>query len=271
MNGFYAQIVQATIALVTSMGPVFLAAGIAEFRAIVVILFIWEGFKIAFLLEPATKLATLLVYVAIVYSALVYYSAPFPGVGRNLTQVITDGGANMAQTIDTTMEEKVGAAVATTMGNVTGSSWDVVLNPMAAIRYYAILFATSAIQIAMLGVISIGFVVIGILALIGPILIPFALVPGLDWLATGWFRCLIQYSLYPVVGNAFVLIYGTVWLNYFSQFNSQMDSQTIASLFIQIIILSLAGVYGIFKIPRIVSEMCSGSSGSGISSFGWWK
>lgn len=219
---------------------------------------------VAFRQQPAERLMTLLIYISLTYGTLVFY--------QQFTQAITSGGADMAQQIDTSIEEQVGSAIANLTGNMSASSWNIVTNPAASIRYYLILLALAAVQVAMLGIIAFGFVAIGALVLIGPVMIPFILIPGLDFIATGWFRCLVQYSFYPVIGNAFVYVYAMVWLNYFQQFNGPMDAATIARLILQIIVLSIAGVFGILKIPSFVSQIFSGSSGlSAMPGIGWWR
>lgn len=272
MAGFYAQVTQATVDLVTSHAPIFLQDGMSEFRPIAISLLVWQGFKVAFNHEPANRIASLLVAIAMTYAALVYYNAPFPGVGRSLTKIITDGGADLAQQIDTSTEEDVGRAVSDLSGDMPASSWNIVANAAAETRYFIIVLAMSAMQFIMLGIIAFAFVAIGVLVMIGPILIPFFLVPGLDWLALGWFRSLIQYSFFPVIGNAFISVFGNVWMNFFAQFRGDMDPQKVASLMTQIIILSMAGIYGILKVPQLVAGIFSGSSGiSAMPGFGWWR
>lgn len=248
-----------------------MSVGLAEFRIIVVILFIIEGAKVALSHQPANRLANLLVSVAVVYALLTYYVAPAPW-GRNLVQTVTDAGTALAQNIDTSIDQQVATAVSNVYGNISGSVWDIVTNAAQATRYFVIVFALCAIQVAILFVISFGFIAVGVLALIGPVLIPWMLVPQMDWLFWGWFKSLLQYAAYPVIGNAFVYIIGTVWINFMNGINGPMDSTTIASLVTQIVVISFAGVLGILKVPALVSGIFNGSSG--ISSFngvGWWK
>jgi len=270
--GFFAQVTDATVTLVTRFGPVFNSIGIGMFKGIAVSLVVWEGFKVAFHVEPPGRIAGLLVSLAITYSALVYYSAPFPGVGKNLHQIVTDAGVEIAQQIDTASEQQLGELIANVQGSMSGSAWQMVVNTPQALETFIIAMALSAVQIVMLAIIAFGFVAVGVIVLLGPIMIPFLPVPYLDWLATGWFRALIQYSFYPVVGNAFVFVYGTVWINYFAQYSGPMDSQRIAGLFVQLIVISMAGVFGILKVPQLVSHIFSGSSGIGaFPGFGWWR
>src|SRR5437899_428798 len=44
-------------------------------------------------------------------------------------------------------------------------------------------------------------------ALLGPIFVPFFIVPKLDFLFWSWFKAFIQYSFIPVVAFAFLMIF----------------------------------------------------------------
>jgi type IV secretory pathway VirB6-like protein len=263
--GYFAMATQATTQLVASYGGTFLADGVAMFRSIAVVRVVWEGFKIGFRSQPANKLAELLVGIAITYCALVYYNAPFPGVGKGLTEIVTSAGADLAQTIDSANENNIGTALANAMGQSSGSSWGTLINGAAMVRYFVLEAVLSVMQAAILGVIAAGFIIAGIMVLVGPIFIPFLIVPHFEHFALNWFRCLVQYSFYPVVGNAVVFVSAQIWLNYFSQFTFPMDSQTLAAALTVIVTTAFGGVYVIFKVPLVVSHLFSGSSGLG----GW--
>lgn len=263
--GFFAQVTQAVTNAVTSYEPVFLSQGVSVFRYIADIRIFWEGFKIAFPSAGPSKLAESLVLISITYAALTFYSAPFPGTSKGLTKTITDAGLTLAQQIDTASEQNVGVALANAMGENSGSAWDAVTNGAAFVRYWILEAVVIVMQAAILAVIAVGFIFVGVCVLTGPIFIPFLLIPGLEWLATGWFRCFIQYSFYPVIGNAVVFIIAQVWMNYMSQYSFPMDTQTIAAALTGFATMAIASVYMILKVPAFVSNHFSGSSG--ISTF----
>ena len=96
----------------------------------------------------------------------------------------------------------------------------------------------SIAQVALLGVIAFGFVAVGCIVLVGPVFIPFFLVPKLDWIFWGWFKALLQYSFYPGVCECVrVLVFGQIWLNFFSQNGFAGTVEQIAGLFVQFVIL----------------------------------
>ena len=56
-------------------------------------------------------------------------------------------------------------------------------------------------------VIAFGLIASAVCALLGPIFVPFFIVPKLDWLFWGWLKSFIQYSFIPVVAIAFLMIF----------------------------------------------------------------
>lgn len=270
--GFFAQITDEAVNMVTAHGGPFVSAGIGMFKWISSALIVWEGFLIAFRAQPTSRLAGLMVTMCITYTALEFYSAPFPIVGRNLTQIITDAGTDMANQMDTATEEQVGRMISGMTGDAGASSWNVVENAMANVRYFIVVFALSGMQIVMLAILAYGFVALGVLILVGPVFIPFLMVPNMEWLAMNWFKCLIQYAFYPVIGNAFILVYGKVWLNAFGDMNGDWTVTHVAEQLTVILIFAAGGIFGILKVPRLVSEIFSGSSGtSAMPAIGWWR
>ena len=55
--------------------------------------------------------------------------------------------------------------------------------------------------------IAFGLIASAVCALLGPIFVPFFIVPKLDWLFWGWLKSFIQYSFIPVVAIAFLMIF----------------------------------------------------------------
>lgn len=264
MDGFFTQVTVQTSRLVTSFEPIFLDIGVRMFTGMAIIRLSWEGFKIAFRTESVHRLAELMVLILIVYASLSYYATPIPAVGKSLTKIVTDAGSDLASVIDTSIETNIGTSLGKELGDVSGSTWDTVTSGGATMfRYFILEFILSGMQAGILAVIAFGFIVSGIYVLIGPVLVPFTLLPYFEWMAHNWFRGLIQYSFYPVIGNAFVFIYGQIWLNYFATLPSPLDSTAIAANITVIISLAMAGIYGILKVPSIVSHLFSGASGLG--------
>ena len=72
-----------------------------------------------------------------------------------------------------------------------------------------LLAAAQAIAIV---VIAYGFVATAVCVLVGPVFVPFFIVPKMEWLFWGWFRCFLQYAFYQVIAAAVVFIIGNLMI-----------------------------------------------------------
>jgi hypothetical protein len=70
--------------------------------------------------------------------------------------------------------------------------------------YLLITLLIAVLELSMLIVAGFGYLALGAILIIGPILIPFMLVPKLDFLFWSWLKALIKYSFYPVIGNIII-------------------------------------------------------------------
>ena len=61
-------------------------------------------------------------------------------------------------------------------------------------------------------IIGFGLIAQAVLLLVGPVFVPFLVVPKMDWLFWGWFKAFLQYSFYQVVASALVYIFGKLQL-----------------------------------------------------------
>ena len=52
-----------------------------------------------------------------------------------------------------------------------------------------------------------GMIASAVCALVGPIFVPFFIVPKLDFLFWSWFKAFIQYSFIPVIAFAFLMVF----------------------------------------------------------------
>ena len=62
--------------------------------------------------------------------------------------------------------------------------------------------------------IAFGWIATAIAVLVGPVFIPFFIVPQLDWLFWGWLKAFLQYAFYQVIAQAFVFVFGNLLLHF---------------------------------------------------------
>ena len=62
-------------------------------------------------------------------------------------------------------------------------------------------------QFALLFVVSFSMIASAVCGLVGPLFVPFFIVPTLEWLFWGWLKAFIQYSFMLVIANAFIFVF----------------------------------------------------------------
>lgn len=269
-DGLIKQFTDATIGLLTTHSGIFLPEGLSILRGIAIILVIWHGFHIAY--GGSTHgLINGLVQIAICFSLLTFYDRPFPGTNTNLHQVMTDYGSWLAQQVDNNLQEEVGRKLADFQAQIPRPIGAEILNFGSMIQYWTVIGLIALSELVIIAVLGIGPVVQGMLILIGPIMIPLSLIPPLSFLAWGWFRSLIQFSLYPFFGNAFIYVFAQVWMHFFEQHSGPVDSTTVAAIFMQVVILAGVFIWGIKQLPAIIAGICSGGGSHGwLPKIGIW-
>ena len=83
---------------------------------------------------------------------------------------------------------------------------------LGTLVYAIVIILLSAAQAIAIVVIAYGFIATAVCVLVGPVFIPFFIVPKLEWLFWGWFRCFIQYAFYQVIAAAVVFVIGNLIL-----------------------------------------------------------
>jgi hypothetical protein len=276
-ESYFVWITQATTDLLTTHSDVFLGLGLHLFTGLVAILIAWTGVSVALGSTSGggvrvDRFAGLLLMISFTYGMLIYYNTPIPGVGVNFHRLITDQGANLAGQIEAAQLEEISTRLSEVYVSMEQPSGPALLDVMQVIRYYTTIIFLSLAQGIVLAVIAYGFVAGAVCILIGPVFIPFLIVPNMEWLFWGWFKALIQYAFYPVIGNAFVFVYGELLLHFFDAHKPPFSASDIAGLFLQIILMSIAFIFGLLKIPALASNIFAGRAGDhAFPGVGWWR
>ncbi len=257
---------QASIALVSQDGGVFVALGLNIFRGIAIILIAWFGIQTALASVSGAsvrwdKFAGLLMSIAFCFGMLKYYQRPLPGVGVSFPAMITNQGISLAATIEQRTTEQLGADLARVNDKLEAPNGPSILDVMQVIRYYGTVIFLGLAEGAVLFVSGLGFIMIGIAVLMGPIFIPFMLAPQLEWIFQGWLRFIFSAAMYPVVAAAFIAVFRQVLQGLLLQYPNNWDTATIAIIFPQFMVLMVAFLWGVLKVPSIVGSLFSGSTG----------
>lgn len=261
---FLQYIFQAINTLLTQNLDFFDAMGQHLFRMLATILVVWYGIKSALSAAGGRhfhfdSFASLLLTISFGFGMVNYYATPIPGVGASFHNLVTDEAEFLANRINQAELETIVSEVADFEVRLDSPGWGDFLGTVIYVVVTILLAAAQAVAIV---VIAYGFIATAVCVLVGPIFIPFFIVPRMEWLFWGWFRCFMQYAFYQVVAAAVVYVIGNLLLGvlHLPPAGTLSTAQLIA-WFPVLLITFLAGIYALLKIPALTSHIFSGGSG----------
>ena len=266
LNNLLASLRDTIFNVLTENGTPFAQLGLNIFRTITIVMIVIAGSRIAFSSHHSLdKLRTLAGLVLTVWIMLTLYTRPSPLLGgHSFSEAIPRTAFAMADLVGTTTQQQMLTKLDQITNGISGMSSFSFLHARDFIIYLIITLLIAVLELAMFIVIGFGYLALGAVLVIGPILIPFMIVPKLDFLFWSWLKALIKYSFYPVVGNIVLLGICQIML---STLNATFPlAGQIAFNIVQLpilIIVFAAGLYAIFKIPSLVGDIFSGAANAG--------
>jgi type IV secretory pathway VirB6-like protein len=124
-----------------------------------------------------------------------------------------------------------------------------------------VLLSITVLEAAIYFVIGFGYIAAAIAVLLGPVFIPFFIVPGMEWLFWGWLKALLQYAFYPVVANAYLFVVGSLLVHFVDSHPPPFDGANIPAMFAPLLILLIAITWGVLKVPSLVNSLFTGKAG----------
>jgi hypothetical protein len=265
-NNLLASLRDTIFGVLTQNGTPFAQLGLNIFRTITIVMIVIAGTRIAFSDNHSLhKLRTLAGLILIVWIMLTLYtrSSPLLG-GYSFSEAIPRSAFGMADLVGTTTQQQMIAKLDQIISGLSDMSSFSLLHVRDFMTYLIITLLVALLELAMFIVIGFGYLALGAVLVIGPVLIPFMIVPKLDFLFWSWLKALIKYSFYPVIGNIVLLGICQLML---SILNTTLPTAgqiviTITQIPILIIVFA-AGLYAIFKIPSLVGDIFSGAANAG--------
>src|SRR6516162_8278254 len=258
-------IFQAINNLLTQNLGFFDAMGQNLYRAFATILVVWFGIKLA--LTSASghhhlhfdQLAALLLTISLGFGMVNYYSTPIPGIGTSFHNLITDESQFLSNKINQTELQTVEERIADFEIRLNSPG---VADILGTFVYAVIILLLAAAQAIAIVVIAFGFIATAVCVLVGPIFIPFFIVPKLEWLFWGWLRCFIQYAFYEVIAAAVVYIVGNLIIGVLTlQGTGNISTLQLIGWFPVLLITFVASIYVLLKVPALTHQIFSGSAG----------
>ena len=266
-----AQLGQAITQLLSSNGNLLQSTGLDIFRGLATILIVWFGVKAALSSVQGHggfhfgKFADLLLMISLGLGMLTYYSTPIPGTSYSFSDLITKEGLNLSTQIESDQTQQIATTINNAeqqLGAPPGS-----FNILEDLTYLLIAVILAAMEAAAFSVIAYGYVAAAVCVLIGPIFIPWFIVPKMDWLFWGWLKAFIGFSFYQVVASAFIYVFANVLAGMFQTIGNINISNALTILPALLITLFVC-IYGVFKIPELTSAILSGRTGTWVNVWG---
>jgi len=257
--------------LVAADSPVFLAMGNQLLSSIAIIMLTIYGLKWA--LHSASRhhpefdfpgVVNFFAMFLVAELMMRYYNTPLPWTGSTFHQLLPDTGRQLAGIIDlSSLNTLLGA-----IKDATDKAQKPPSDFLMIFVYVCVLIDMVLVEGVLFAVTILGFIAIGIGSLLGPLFIPWLIVPRLSWLFWNWIQFMLQYSFYRVLSSALVYVWASVIVRFF---NDGIQKDYTLPHFLTLIVpfgmLNIGLFFSIFKITSFVSDLFKGTAaaGSGIA------
>jgi hypothetical protein len=257
---------QAITELLSSNMGTLQATGLDIFRSLAVILIVWFGVKAALSASQGhgggfhfANFADLILLISFGFGMLTYYSTPLPGIGYSFSDLITQEAISLSAQIQADNTQQIVDSINKAeeqLGEPPG-----LFSLHEEFTYLIARLALMIMQAFVFAVIAYGYVATAVCVLLGPVFIPWFIVPKLDWLFWGWLKTFIGFSFYQVVASAFIFVFSKVVMGMFSVIGT-LSLSNIVTLLPALLTLAFVCVYGLHKIPELTASILSGRAGT---------
>src|SRR4051812_49388796 len=235
------------------------------FLSFATILIVWQGIRMMFqsssLGDHLFDFAKLLLYISFGYALIAFYESPIPGIGVSFSNLVTDQAHVFANILDARSLELVFDHLDALWGQfVQPDAWSILAN----LLYWLLLIVVTLAKVVALAIVAFGLIASAVCALLGPIFVPFFIVPKLDWLFWSWLKAFIQYSFIPVVSFAFLMIFERFVFNYLTTLPPGITEDLYLVYGLQSLVVIGTFVVGILLVPSLTSSIFSGQGGQSI-------
>jgi len=252
-------------ALMTSKLDLFVGMGLNLFRGFATIIIAWFGVQSALSSAEGgegfnfARFSRLLLVIAFCFAMVKYYRDRIPGFGENFPDLVMQEASSLSNGIGMDEARLIETKVTEVEQGLEQPSSFNFHETLTFVVLYVIL---ATIQAVVLMIIGFGLIAQAVLLLVGPIFIPFLIVPKMDWLFWGWFKAFLQYSFYQVIASAFVYIFAKLLLAFFAVDTGGMTVDQWMTAFPAMLIFLLIAIYGLLKIPTLTNHLFSGAAGA---------
>ena len=260
-----ATVQQAITSLLTTYEPEFLRMGYSLFVAFATILIVWQGIQVMLsgesLGDHLFGFAKLLLFIAFGYALVAFYESPIPGIGVSFSNLITDQAHEFANILDARSLELVYDHLDELWQRfVQPDAWSILAN----LIYWLLLIVVTLAKVVSLAVVAFGLIASAVCALVGPIFVPFFIVPKLDFLFWSWFKAFIQYSFIPVIAFAFLMVFERFVFQFLTTIPPGITEDQYMIYGLQAFVVIGVFSVGILLVPSLTNSIFSGKGGESV-------
>ena len=254
---------QAITNLLTVYEPEFLRFGYGLFLSFATILIVWQGIRMMFshdgLGDQMFEFAKLLMLISFGYAMITFYEAPIPGFGVSFSNLITDQAGYFQSVLEARAFDNIYRHFDELADHfMQPDAWSILAN----LIYWTVLLLVALAKALSLAVIAFGLIASAVCGLLGPIFVPFFVVPKLEWLFWGWLKSFIQYSFIPVVAIAFLMIFEQFVFRYVTTLPPTITSAEYGVYALQAVAVIATFCVGMVMVPSLTNSIFSGHGGA---------
>lgn len=256
---------QAITSLLATQMPQFLGIGNRMFVSFATILLVWQGIRMMLAWresgEHMFSFAKLMLMIAFGEAMIAFYASPIPGFGESFSSLITNEALTLARLIS-------GQSIQDAQQNLN-TLWNSLEQPdawsiLANLLYWLMLIVIGLAQFALMFVISFSMVASAVCGLVGPIFVPFFIVPTLEWLFWGWLKAFIQYSFMIVIANAFIYVFERFLSRYLQTLPPGLRLEDQLLYGVHAVMILVTFTVGVLLVPSLTASIFSGRSGESL-------
>jgi TrbL/VirB6 plasmid conjugal transfer protein len=253
---------QAITNLLTVYEPEFLRFGYGLFLSFATILIVWQGIRMMFshdgLGDQMFEFAKLLMLISFGYAMITFYESPIPGFGVSFSNLITDQAGYFQSVLEARAFDNIYRHFDELADHfMQPDAWSILAN----LIYWTVLLLVALAKALSLAVIAFGLIASAVCGLLGPIFVPFFVVPKLEWLFWGWLKSFIQYSFIPVVAIAFLMIFEQFVFRYVTTLPPTITSAEYGVYALQAVAVIATFCVGMVMVPSLTNSIFSGHGG----------
>lgn len=183
-----------------------------------------------------------------------FYATPIPGLGWNFHQIFP----MIAQAMSNTVTSDTMATVLGAFNNVIAYiPTPGMLQVLPAIIFVMVIITVAVATVAMTIITVSSYCIVGVLSLVGPLMIPFYVLPGQDKRFWKWLDNMLVYSMYQFVGSCFIFLFCNAYVGFFTNLPGYSVAQWTVSIGMMILITA-SFAYTMFKVPEIAHMIFGG-------------